>query len=240
MGALASADFLALGALGMMGRYSTVASLRQTIDDSHHASLRSESSSGTGLRVANSLSTNGENLEAVAYYLSSAHRRRFDEVIRKMKKQVPGLAGVEPYLTEDRRVILRFADGSFKDAFPARAVSQGTVKLFALRLMLHEPEPHPLLTVEEPENDLYPQIVRPLAEEFRAYAERGSQVFVSTHSPDFVNALELDELYWMEKRDGFAHVVRAKDDPNLVAQHVEGELLGSPWREGFLGKVDPL
>ena len=96
-----------------------------------------------------------------------------------------------------------------------------------------------LLTYEEPENDLYPDIVWPLAEEFRAYADRGSQVLVSTHSPDFVNALNLDEVYWMEKRDGYAHVVRAQDDPNVRSQNEGGGLMGLLWREGFFGKADP-
>lgn len=57
--------------------------------------------------------------------------------------------------------------------------------------------PHPLLCVEEPENQLYPGLLWELAEEFSAYAQRGGQVFVSTHSPDFLNAVELDSVHWL-------------------------------------------
>ena len=39
-----------------------------------------------------------------------------------------------------------------------------------------------------------------LAEEFRAYAIRNGQVFVSTHSPDFLNAAKIDEVFWLGRR----------------------------------------
>ena len=51
--------------------------------------------------------------------------------------------------------------------------------MFAYLVLLHDPKPHPLLAVEEPENQLYPALLRELAEEFRAYGRRGGQVLVS-------------------------------------------------------------
>lgn len=42
-------------------------------------------------------------------------------------------------------------------------------------VLLYDPDPHPLLCVEQPENQLYPTLLWELAEEFRAYAERGSK-----------------------------------------------------------------
>ncbi len=93
-------------------------------------------------------------------------------------------------------MLLRFQDGSFKTPFLDRYVSDGTIKMFAYLVLLHDPNPHPLLCIEEPENQLYPQLMAELAEEFRLYARRGGQVMISTHSPDFLNATELDEVFW--------------------------------------------
>ena len=70
-------------------------------------------------------------------------------------------------------------------------------------------------------------------EEFRDYAKRGGQVFVSTHSPDFLNGAELDEIFWMVKEDGFTSVRRASDDRLLKALVKEGDLPGALWRQGF-------
>ena len=109
------------------------------------------------------------------------------------------------------RLVLRFQDGSFKDPFIARYVSDGTVKMFAYLVLLYDPHPHRLLAVEEPENQLYPHLLPELTEEFRNYAQRGSQVFVSTHSPDFLNDAELDEVVFWAKRNGFAVAQRVSD-----------------------------
>lgn len=80
--------------------------------------------------------------------------------------------------------------------------------MFAYLVLLNDPKPHPLLCVEEPENQLYPQLMAELAEEFRAYADRWGQVFVSTHSPDFLNDLELDEVFFLAG-EGPRHRYRA-------------------------------
>ena len=39
----------------------------------------------------------------------------------------------------------------------------------------------------------------------------GGQVFVSTHSPEFINGASLEEIYWLEKKNGYATVQRAAD-----------------------------
>ena len=107
----------------------------------------------------------------------------------------------------------------------------GTIKMFAYLVLLYDPKPHPLLAVEEPENHLYPELLIELAEEFRDYARRGGQVFVSTHSPDFLNGAELDEIFWLVKKDGFTTVRRASDSELLRALVAEGDLLGALWKQ---------
>jgi predicted ATPase len=156
-----------------------------------------------------------------------------------MARRVPGVTSVEPKLMDDGYLTLRFQDGSFKTPFLDRYVSDGTIKMFAYLTLLHDPKPHPLLCVEEPENQLYPQLMVELSEEFRAYASRGGQVFVSTHSPDFLNAMELDEVCWLVKRDGRTEIHRAKDNAQVAAYMAEGDQLGYLWKQGFFDGVDP-
>ena len=148
---------------------------------------------------AEHLSTEGDNLALVIQYLYQKHRPIFDKVLKKLERRIPGLSNVEAKTTEEGRVLLRFQDGSFKDPFLARHVSDGTIKMLAYLVLLHDPDPHPLLCVEEPENQLYPSLLAELAEEFREYANRGGQVFVSTHSPDFLNYTRLEEVFCLEE-----------------------------------------
>jgi predicted ATPase len=77
-----------------------------------------------------------------------------------------------------------------------------------------------------------------LAEEFREYANRGEQVMVSTHSPDFLNAAKLEEVFWLEKKDGYTQIKRASDDAQISAFMRDGDKMGYLWKQGFFGEVD--
>jgi predicted ATPase len=231
---------LAIKGLGQFRQFRVVSEFRALIEswyisDFHIADARPSIEAGE----AEHLSMRGDNVAQVAQYLYEHHRERFDELLEAMKRRVPGIAGVEARPTEDGRLVLRFQDGSFRDPFIARYVSDGTIKMFAYLVLLYDPKPFPLLAVEEPENQLYPDLMLELIEEFRAYAQRGGQVFVSTHSPDFLNGAHLDEIFWLVKRDGFTKVRRASDDPNLVALAAAGDLPGALWKQGLFEGAHP-
>lgn len=237
---LDDSSVLAIKGLGQFREFRVVSEFRSLIEswyvsDFHVADARPSVEAGE----AEHLSTRGENVAQVAQYLYEHHRDRFDKVLDAMKRRVPGVAGVEARPTEDGRLVLRFKDGSFKDPFIARYVSDGTIKMFAYLVLLHDPKPFPLLAVEEPENQLYPELMIELIEEFRAYAERGGQVFVSTHSPDFLNGARLEEIFWLVKREGFTQVRRASDDQLLVRLFAEGDLPGALWKQGLFEGAHP-
>lgn len=228
-------DILAIKGLGQFDRFKAASAFRLMIEtwhisDFHVSDARPSQEDG----FAEHLSTRGDNLPLVANYLFEHHRDRFDRVLQAMQRRVPGVSLVEPRQTEDGRLVLRFQDGSFKDPFIARHVSDGTIKMFAYLVLLNDPKPYPLLAVEEPENQLYPELLPELAEEFRSYAQRGGQVFISSHSPDFLNALALEEIYCLRKSDGFTQISRASDSSTLRALNEAGDLPGYLWKQGLL------
>ena len=175
----------------------------------------------------------------VVEYLHDQYKAVFDEVLEKLKRRVPGISRVESKQTEEGRILLRFKDEAFSDPFLARHVSDGTIKMLAYLTLLYDPAPHPLLAVEEPENQLYPGLLEELAEEFRAYANRGGQVFVSTHSPDFLNAAEIDEVFLLQKENGYTRIRRARVDKQISAYIAEGDKMGYLWKQGFFEGIDP-
>lgn len=227
-------DILAIKGLGQFERFKAASAFRLMIENWHVSDFHvSEARPSQEEGFAEHLSTRGDNLSLVANYLFEHHRDRFDRVLASMKRRVPGVSVVEPRQTEDGRLVLRFQDGSFKDPFIARYVSDGTIKMFAYLVLLNDPKPYPLLAVEEPENQLYPELLPELAEEFRGYAQRGGQVFISTHSPDFLNALTLDEIYCLRKVGGFTEVRRAGESPSLLTLYEAGDLPGYLWKQGL-------
>ena len=236
-----ASDTLAIKGLGQFERFKAANAFRQLIENWHVSDFHISAARGRKDAAGETehLSESGENLPLVARYLHEQHSEIFRKILASMTKRVPGVAAVEPKLMDDGYLTLRFQDGSFKTPFLDRYVSDGTIKMFAYLVLLHDPRPHPLLCVEEPENQLYPQLMVELAEEFRAYANRGAQVFVTTHSPDFLNALQLEEVCWLVKNEGRTKIERARDNAQIAAYVAEGDQLGWLWKQGFFDGVDP-
>ena len=237
---LDSPDILAIKGLGQFERFKVVNSFRKLIEgwhlsDFHIQDARPSQEAG----YAEHLSPEGGNLPLVTQYIYGHHRAIFNDILERMKQRVPGVSNVEAQETVDGRLVLRFQDGAFKDPFLARYVSDGTIKMFAYLVLLHDPSPHPLLCIEEPENQLYPTLLGELVEEFVSYARRGGQVMVSTHSPDLLNAVSLEDVFWLEKHQGFSVVKRASDDPQIKALIEVGDSLGALWKQGLLGAANP-
>lgn len=237
--ALDEPDILAIKGLGQFKEFRVVSEFRSLIENWQISDFHiAEARPSTEDSFAEHLSTRGDNVAQVAQYLYTYHRKKFDHILEVMAQRVPGVERVEAKPTEDGRLVLRFQDGSFKDPFIARYVSDGTIKMFAYLVLLHDPKPFPLLAVEEPENQLYPELLPELAEEFRAYARRGGQVFISTHSPDFLNALKLEEVYCLKKEKGFTTISRASDSENLRSLYEAGDLPGYLWKQGLFEGVN--
>ena len=230
---------LAIKGLGQFREFRVVSEFRSLIDNWHISNLQiADARASAEAGYAEHLSTLGENVAQVAQYLFDNHRGNFQRVLDAMRQRVPGVETVDARPTEDGRLILRFRDGSFQDPFIARHVSDGTIKMFAYLLLLHDPKPHPLVAVEEPENQLYPALLHELAEEFRGYAKRGGQALVSTHSPEFLNGTDLNEVYVLRKVDGFAQVKRVGDSDLLKRLAEEGDLPGALWRQRLFDAPD--
>ncbi|RRN45841.1 chromosome segregation protein SMC [Lautropia dentalis] len=227
-------DILAIKGLGQFERFKAASAFRLMIENWHISDFHvSEARPSQEDGFAEHLSTRGDNLPLVANYLFENHRPCFDRVLEAMRRRVPGIHVVEPRQTEDGRLVLRFQDGSFRDPFIARHVSDGTIKMFAYLVLLNDPSPFPMLAVEEPENQLYPELLPELAEEFRDYARRGGQVFISTHSPDFLNALKLEEIFCLRKEGGFTTISRASESATLRSLVEAGDLPGYLWKQGL-------
>ncbi|WP_017293843.1 AAA family ATPase [Geminocystis herdmanii] len=237
---LESNDILAIKGLGQFQRFKAASAFRLLIENWHVSDFHISEARGTkDALYAEHLSLTGDNMASVAQYIYQNHPDIFQIILTKMRERVPGISKVEAKDTEDGRLILKFQDQAFKDPFIDRYVSDGTMKMFAYLILLFDPKPHPLLCVEEPENQLYPTLLRELAEEFASYAHRGGQVFVSTHSPDFLNAVSLENILWLIKENGITKIYKAKDNPILKKLVEEGDLPGYLWNQGWFEGVAP-
>lgn len=231
---------LAIKGLGQFRKFRIAADLRKLLENwrisnFQTGAIRASAEAGHAER----LSVHGDDVAQVAQYLFAHHRGRFRKILDAMEQRVPGVGKVDAKPTEDGRLALRFQDRNFEDPFVFRHVSDGTIRMFAHLVLLHDPVPHSLLAIEGPEHQLHPHLCVELAEEFRGHADRGGQVFVATHSPEFLNGAEPEEVYWLVKENGFSAVRRASDSAVLRNLREEGNALGALWRRGLFEGAHP-
>jgi predicted ATPase len=89
--------------------------------------------------------------------------------------------------TEPNRVQLyvRRKYGSREDS--AADLSDGTMRFLLLLAILAPPDPPPLIAIDEPESGLHPSML-PIIAEFAVAASARTQVILSTHSPQMLDA----------------------------------------------------
>ncbi len=184
------------------------------------------------------LNVHGDNLGNVVQFMEREHRETFQGILDRIASKIPGIEKIGTERTTDGRLLLRFNDRGFVDPFYAQQMSDGTLKVFAYMLLLEDPNPPPFLCIEEPENGLYHKLLESLAKEFREHAtgKKGtSQVFVTTHQPYFVDALDPEEVWILEKGiDGLSTVRHASDDQIVKSMVEQGLPLGGLWYSDYL------
>ncbi len=133
---------------------------------------------------------------------------------------------------EGGTVQVYFTEGDF--SIPATRLSDGTVRYLCLLAILCDPEPPPLIGIEEPELGLHPDILPKIADLLMAASER-TQLIVTTHSEILVDALteRPGAVVVCEKHEGQTGMRRL--DPEALRSWLEKYRLGQLWMNGQLG-----
>ena len=112
-----------------------------------------------------------------------------------------------------------------------RRWGRGTLRYLALLAILLDPEPPPLLLIEEPELALHPDVLPTLRDLMLEASER-TQIIATTHSPSFLDAWsERPEVVLICERD--EEGTRLERLPPTSGPRTRS--LGSRWMSGELG-----
>ncbi len=230
---------LGIATLGALKQHPRIASFRRFIEGWYLSYFTPDAARSLPLAGPQQrLNVHGDNIGNVVQFMEREHPRRFRAILKRIADKIPGIDKIDTERTSDGRLLLRFNDKGFQAPFYAQQVSDGTLKVFAYLLLLEDPTPPAFLCIEEPENGLYHKLLETLADEFREHASGrrgGSQIFITTHQPYLVDALDPREVWILEKgADGFSTIRRASDDP-IVNNMVEAGLpLGGLWYSDYL------
>lgn len=184
------------------------------------------------------LDRTGSNLNNVAQFMYRENPNDFRKILASIQTKILNISKIEPVKMQNGQMVLEFWQEGFDEPFFSQRMSDGTLKLFAYYLLLNERNPRQLVFIEEPENGLYHQYLADLAIEMSKNVGKGysKQLFVTTHSPFFVNAL-LPEQVWVlaKEKEGFSSIKRASDYDFVSDLVNEGAYIGDLWNSRYFG-----
>lgn len=154
------------------------------------------------------LEENGRNLAAVLNAIMS-DRERAEHLRHLVSYILPFVKGIDI----ERGFFTRF---NLQEAYgepyivPSQCTSDGTVRIIAMLVALFMDE-QPFCIIEEPERSIHPSLLSRLVELMRDASKR-RQLIVTTHSPEFVKHVAVEDLLLIERdREGFSTIKRPAD-----------------------------
>jgi len=188
------------------------------------------------------LSGNGDNLASWLLTLQSDHRKYYSMILEAAKSALPDVTELTASLTQFGTTFLKSREKYLGSDVTVFHMSDGELKYLALLSLVLAPEGQgaPLFGVEEPDTNLHPRLLESLITVFNQFRKelgpRKGQVIITTHSPQLVDLMNLDDLLVFEKRDGCAIITRPSSKGHLRRLLSEKELsLGQLWFSGALG-----
>lgn len=201
-------------------------------------------------QAASAIRRSGENLLNV---IETLPRRTQDKLAQELRDLITVLGDVDVAPAPDGSNLrtLRYWDRwNEKLWFPPEEVSDGTILLTAfLTLQYLDPRPE-VVTIEEPERGLHPYLLGELVGYLRKLSQGtlgGSgapiQVLVATHSGDFLDHVQPEEVRFLSRTDDGGvrcDVVDPTTPEWREALRVHDGSLGRIWLSGGLGGLPNL
>jgi len=183
---LAAHPMLGARLVSQVGRYFSGWSAYQAFRTDREASVRWAETS----RRETVVGANGANLVSVLHTLYSDNSA-FESDINDAMFAAFGDEFVKLVFSPDaadQRIQFKVRWKSLDNPVPASDLSDGTLRYLYLLAILANPNPPPLIAIDEPETGLHPRMLSYIAE-FAAEAARRTQVVFTTHSAEFLDAL---------------------------------------------------
>jgi predicted ATPase len=167
------------------------------------------------------LTETGNNLSSWLMTLQTRHSLEYASIASALRDVFPDFLDLYTWPTPQATVFLASAERHLKSPVPVWQMSDGELCFIALLSLLFAPEEFgsPLYCVEEPENHLHPRMLKVLIElhdqRQRALGDRAAQILATTHSPLFVDQVDIADVVMVSKRDGATCCIRPSDKPHL-------------------------
>ena len=164
--------------------------------------------------------------------ISRFSRDRKDRLTKHLRVLYEGVEDIHTPFDENKVSVVIEESGGRQ--IPAERISDGTLRYLSLLTALLDPDPPPLIAIEEPELGLHPDIVFEFTKLLIEASER-TQLVVTTHSHTLVDELtdHPTSVVACEKYQGQTRFKRVT--PGLAEVWLNDQTLGEVWSMGGLG-----
>lgn len=165
------------------------------------------------------LASDGSHLAATLYHLANTPRQGepkadpegvYCQTVNRLSELIDDVAGIEVDRDEKRQLLTLRVKGRDGASFPAKSLSDGTLRFLALTVLEMDTRAHGIVCLEEPENGIHPEripamirLLVDIAGDTEEVVDEGNplrQVIINTHSPTVVLAVPDDSLLVAETR----------------------------------------
>jgi predicted ATPase len=191
------------------------------------------------------LEPHGDNLSAWLMWLQAHSPERFERISEVLRDLFPEVIRINAIPTSDDKAYLTSREKGLKRPVKLWQMSDGFVALTALLSLIYAPPElaGTLYCIEEPENHLHPRLMetfvsllRQVREEVRDSKRTPTQIILTTQSPYLVDQFSLEEVIWIEKREGETKAFRPANKEYLKKLVEDKDMgLGSLMYSGALG-----
>ncbi len=136
-----------------------------------------------------SLGSTGREIQDVLQYWAENEREKFQLV----SQELDDCLGISLKLVdEEGEKIIKVLE---KDSLeiPLSNMSDGTLRIMAYYVLLHQDQLPTLIGIEEPERNLHPGLLREVASVVKRLSQK-TQVIITTHSSQLLDCFTLDEI----------------------------------------------
>lgn len=149
------------------------------------------------------LNQDGANIAEYLLEIKDNDQSAFEGIVETLKSILPYAQDLQPTLVSglEQLIYLEMKEAEF--TVPSWLLSTGTLRLVGILALLRHPEPPPLIVIEEIENGFDPRTLSLIVGEIRnALAAGKTQIIATTHSPYFLDLLDLSHIVLVERVGG--------------------------------------
>lgn len=185
------------------------------------------------------LSQRGENLASVLHEILTRHafRDERDNLLNFLHVAYPFFENISPETVPGMKgkVLLKWHESDLPKPIEVWELSDGILRFLCLGAVLCNPQPPPLVCIDEPELGFHPRLIPIIGDMIKSAAEK-TQLIITTHCPELLNCFNLDDIAVMIRENGKStwHRPSAKGELKTLLSEVEGENLGELHRSGQL------